>query len=151
MKARLTSIVFTLSFILPGTAVSHVLPTCDNMKGIWKNELGSILQISKVSDAGLISGEYRNYVSNNITPIKVPITGWVNQANDGSNIAPVISFAASWGRKAGSITSWTGYCTKNDAEQDSITTIWNLVKSNTDVEWGRIITNSNTFLPLSSP
>ena len=71
-----------------------------------------------------------------------PLSGWVNRSDDHPDEVN-ISFTVRW-EGYGSITSWTGYCTKAE-EGYHIKTIWNLVRLGKEYDWERVITNASTF------
>jgi hypothetical protein len=128
-------------------------PTCSSMAGVWHNQLGSTLTIASVdSTSGRVEG---SYVSPSGTQGQArPLLGWTNSqapkkrcpsdAKEQDNIK-AISFAVHWG-PYGSITSWTGYC-RDEKGIPTITTVWHLVRSNSDYSWDHILTNSDTFTP----
>lgn len=117
--------------------------------GTWHNGLGSTLVISKVdSTTGDITGHYRS--PSGTKGEKFPLTGWVNHANQVTgkdNVMP-IAFTVRWG-KYGSITSWTGFYRVKDGTP-TITTFWNLVRSNSDFSWDHLLTGSDIFV-LATP
>jgi hypothetical protein len=122
-------------------------PTCADPKGIWGNELKSTLEISSINpDSGMIEGVYSS--PSGTSGEKFKLIGWINNAQPkpGKDNVKVISFSVQWGQY-GSVTSWSGYCSDVKGTP-KITTIWNLVRSNSDISWDHIITNSDTFTPI---
>ena len=112
-------------------------PTCNDIKGTWRNELGSLLVITKVN-SGAIAGTYANYAA---LGSPVNLVGWVNTTG-GTNYEKVVSFSVNWG-SYGSVTSWSGTCSSN-----TIKTIWNLARTTSNQVWSHIVTNSDTFTPI---
>jgi len=111
-----------------------------NVSGKWINELGSMLVIDSIRADHTIQGRYLS--SSGVDGKIFPLFGFINKIESG-NIG--ISFTVHWG-EYGSITSWTGYLSSNDADP-YIKTMWHLVRPQEENEWERIITNSSTFRP----
>ena len=116
---------------------------CQNLKGEWKNELGSVLIIDDIYQTGKLAGRYAS--STGVDGKNFPLSGWINTSEDHPDEVN-ISFTVQW-VGYGSITSWTGYCMENE-DGPAIKTIWNLVRSGKEFDWERIITNSSTFKSL---
>jgi len=135
--------LFTLSIIATMViAQNQVKPTCDNLKGTWKNELKSSLIIESIDQAtGQITGKYIS--PSGAGTATFPLTGWVNDSTPmpKQDHAKVISFTVRWGT-IGRITSWTGVC-----ESDKIFTVWNLAMPNSGYTWDHLLTGSDTFKP----
>lgn len=122
--------------------------TINDLKGTWHNELKSKLEIVDVnSSTGVITGTYTLSSSQKFT-----LTGWVNDlpAANGKDHVIAVAFSVRF-NSYGSITSWTGYLTKNSnlTENNNSTlnihTIWNLVRPNSDQTWDHIVTNCDLF------
>ena len=132
--------------LITASGYAQTDPTCQNMVGSWDNQLGSTLEITQIDNtSGRIVGTYRS--PSGTSGQTFDLIGWVNsQPPSGGHNVPVISFSVQWGQY-GSITAWTGYCEiLNDVP--TITTLWHLVRSNSDFSWDHIITNSDTFTPV---
>lgn len=127
------------------STVHAAKPSCEKLKGKWENELGSTLKIKKVDSDGKLSGTYTS--PSGTSGNAVPMIGWANltpSATTGDNVK-VVSFSVNWG-SYGSVTSWSGACSIKSGTP-TISTIWNLVRSNSSYEWDHIITNTDTFTP----
>ena len=139
-------------------AVPNPYPKCDDIVGIWHNDLCSSLIIEYLnSSTGEIKGKY-------VSPsgggsYSFPLIGWVNDANVNSsdpckdckdNNAKVISFTVRWGA-IGSITGWVGTCSNTASEVPQIKTMWNLARPNSQFDWDHIINGSDTFYPGPPP
>eukprot|EP00040_Diaphanoeca_grandis_P032028 m.193011 g.193011 ORF g.193011 m.193011 type:complete len:406 (+) comp32489_c0_seq1:80-1297(+) len=106
---------------------------------IWKNELGSILQITNLQ-AGIISGVYINkaagYACQNFP---YPITGLFQPL---SSVGGVISFSVAWqapgAPSCGSVTGWAG-----QVSSTTMTTNWNLASAS------GIVQGTNNFARMS--
>lgn len=129
----------------PGDSAAAA-PSCANPVGSWTNELGSTLTIRTYNKAtGAITGEY-------ISPsgggaFKAPIVGWMMSPSKqkGKHYAPIISFSANWS-KFGSITSWTGTCTKDKSSgKYRLDMMWNYVNANADFVWKHVNTGKDIF------
>ena len=79
---------------------------CQNLKGQWINELGSVVKIDEVLEDGRIIGKYAS--STGVDGKIFPLSGWINQSQEHPEEI-IISFMVRW-EGYGSITSWTGYC-----------------------------------------
>ena len=102
------------------------------LKGKWKNDLGSTLQIDSIDKkTGMIRGSY-------ISPSggghkSFPLIGWVNTKKPDpklkSNVV-VLSFSVRWG-SIGTITTWNGYQTISNNKPKIV------------MQWLRSVPNSN--------
>lgn len=139
------SVVLILGTFLMASTVHAARPSCEKLEGEWKNELGSTLKISSVGADGKLSGTYTS--PSGTSGSSAPMIGWTNSAlparND--NNIKVVSFSVNWG-SYGSVTSWSGACSLKGGTP-TISTIWNLVRSNSSYEWDHILTNTDTFTP----
>ena len=135
----------SLCYILGLLLLTSVLfgQTCQNFKGSWANELGSLLVIDSVQNNGKILGRYAS--STGVDGKVFELQGWVNHVD---SISPTLSFTVSW-NDYGSITSWTGYCLVRDGKP-YIKTLWHLVRPTQTYEWERMIANTSTFTPLKN-
>lgn len=136
-----------LFFILVLTSSLSEGQTCENLKGSWKNQQGSTLEINSFDDnTGEIRGKYRS--DSGTDGNFFPLIGWVNSRKPEveKDHAIAISFSVRWG-EIGSITSWSGTCKQDESGNPEIKTIWNLVRPVTDYEWDHILTNTATFKP----
>lgn len=113
---------------------------CNDLKGEWVNELGSVLVINDISDDHQIIGEYRS--STGVDGEVFPLLGWVNNT-EGQVVS--IAFSVRW-EGYGSITSWTGSC-DSDEEGPRMKVLWHLARPDQEFEWERVIVNSSVFRP----
>lgn len=137
-------IAFLACLCFSGSAFASSI-TCDNLKGKWKNQLGSELVIESIDKTtGKLQGKYRASSGAQGT---FPVVGWINssQSSEGSNVN-VVSFSVRWAG-IGSITSWVGYCEKGNSGV-RIFTIWNLVRPSSQFQWDHILTGSDDFRPV---
>lgn len=141
MKNSVLSSIAT--FVFASGALAS--PTCDNLTGDWVNQNGSQLTISKVTAAGSLQGSYRS--SSGTDGTSFPLLGWTNHAApiEGSDNARVVAFSVNWGSN-GSITSWSGVCSVNNGTP-AISTLWHLVRSNSQYNWDHTHTNTAVFTP----
>lgn len=138
----------SLAVLIGGSLISlgvNAAPSCNDIKGAWINDLGSTLTISEVSTDGSIKGTYSS--PSGTSGETFPLVGWTNHAAKKPDIdnVRVVSFSVNWG-KYGSVTSWSGGCATKDGKP-TISTIWNLVRSNSQFDWDHILTNSDVFTP----
>lgn len=141
MKKLWVVVISTLGFS-GGTLAA---PDCKDVTGLWVNQIGSQLSISKVAADGGLSGSYRS--SSGTDGDSFPLIGWTNHApaNENSDNARVIAFTVNWGRN-GSITSWSGVCAVKNGTP-TISTLWHLVRSNSQYNWDHTHTNTAVFTP----
>lgn len=124
------------------TASATAKPTCANVVGAWKNQLGSKMNIkSVVAATGAITGEYQTASG---AGGWYPLVGWINSVPNvpGKNNAKIVSFSVRWGN-VGSVTSWTGVC----HGADDLKTVWNLGRPVSDYEWDHVLTGADNFRP----
>jgi hypothetical protein len=114
---------------------------CNDLRGEWINELGSVLVIDELSEDHQIIGEYKS--STGVDGKVFPLLGWVNNS-DGEVVS--LSFSVRWEGYT-SITSWTGSCDTTD-EGPRIKVLWHLVRPHQEHAWERIISNSSLFKPI---
>ena len=137
-----SAIIFISTFLLSST-VYAAKPNCTNLKGEWANELGSTLNITSIDSSGKLSGTYTS--PSGTAGAAAPMIGWTNTLPPKGNNVTVVSFSVNWG-KYGSVTSWSGTCSTAN-NKSTISTIWNLVRSNSSYSWDHILTNTDTFNP----
>lgn len=139
--------LLTLSYCLAiNSSVSGQQPTCNNPVGIWQNQANSTLTILSVdSNIGEFKGTYRSTSGAGTTIF--PVTGWINISSPvaGKNNVTPISFTARW-EGMGIIQSWTGYC-REEGGKSTITTIWHLVRANSDSSWDHALAGTDLFAP----
>lgn len=141
---KISVALFAGTFLLAST-VHAAKPSCEKLEGEWKNDLGSTLKIKSVGSDGKLSGTYTS--PSGTSGSAAPMIGWANSAPPatGGNNIKVVSFSVNWG-SYGSVTSWSGACSVKNGTP-TISTIWNLVRSNSSHEWDHILTNTDTFTP----
>ncbi|MFK8018678.1 MAG: avidin/streptavidin family protein [Pseudomonadales bacterium] len=138
-----------LLFVLFSSAVysagGMAAPSCEDVKGAWVNQIGSLLTISKVTSEGRLSGTYRS--SSGTDGESFPLIGWTNHAPAKQNTdnARVVSFSVNWGSN-GSVTSWSGVCAVKKGTP-TISTLWHLTRSNSQYDWDHTHTNKAVFTP----
>lgn len=146
-------VVLTLNAPLAAWAeVASAGPTCDNLVGVWHNEINSTMTITSVdANTGLVTGTYHPASLN--SPEDYRVTGWINSAApaDGMDNAKVVSFAVRFGN-LGSISAWTGTCRKDKKTGvPTLSTLYHLVRPNSKMAYDHIATNSEVFTPESPP
>lgn len=151
------SLVLGCATLAPGGASAA---DCTSPTGSWSNQLGSKLVITGIAN-GLMSGKYQTATG---AGGWFPLTGWLNQqAPDPpkDHVQSVVSFTVRWG-DVGSITAWAGTCElrKLGANRErctvadavcvpTITTLWHLVRPNSEFEWDHVLTNTDVFTPVA--
>lgn len=124
---------------IPETTV--ISSTANMFDGIWENDRGS--QVTFTVKDGMLSGYYQTNVGQPDKSQKFDLTGYVQ--ND------QITFTVNFG-KYGSMTSWTGQMSKDEAG-DYIRTLWHLTRDVPDAEedkdlWKSITAGASTFRPV---
>lgn len=147
MTLRLThGLGLALTFAIISWSLPASAADCSKMVGEWKNQLGSTLDIQSVdASTGKVDGRYMTATG---AGGWFPLVGWVNEKPagiGGHHVDKVIAFTVRWDA-IGSITAWTGYC-EMKGTVPTITTLWHLVRPNSDYEWDHVLTNSDVFTP----
>lgn len=134
--------------------------SCDNLVGVWQNEINANLLIETDNAAtGQLKGSY-------VTPEEsqpgkkrsvYPIIGISNhippKANEDMSAphdnARVIAFLVRWkdaSMNYGSVASWTGTCEMKNGSP-VIETTWNLARSNTSYPWDHTFVGYDVLFP----
>lgn len=156
-KLNLIIALSLLSFSLASAQLSAEeklgFPNCENLRGVWENQIGSVMDIITVDPiGGAITGRYVSPQGGG--PAFRQLIGWnngapVNESDPCSLVqndnVKVITFTVSWG-DLGSITAWTGTCRVENGIP-TIHTLWHLVRPNTEFVWDHIHAGSDTFIP----
>jgi len=115
-----------------------------NLVGVWKNQLGSVFNISDVSTE---SYELRGtYISGSGTNgAAYPVIGSINElpsdtSNQDKHTVLVVSFTVNWG-KIGSVTTWNGFV----EEGNRLVAQWLLVRPVSSFLWDHILTGQDIF------
>lgn len=134
----------------PSSPQSSAVCTPENLVGVWKNDIDSVMRIKKIEalkntpDGLIFSG---SYVSPSGTDSQQnQMFGTANYSKpkaDKKDNALVLTFNVNWG-KFGSVTAWTGTCRIKDGKP-FINTVWNLARPNTDYHWDHVFTGYNYF------
>lgn len=105
--------------------------------GDWKNELGSVMHITQVSDS--LDGTYTSTVSSTGAVTVGDLKGYV----DGDLISVIVHW-----RDFQAITSWVGQCEPGSSNK-TLKTLWQMTKQvAAGDEWASINAGSDTFTRL---
>lgn len=120
-------------------------PSCANLQGRWKSELGTILVIERVKKDGYLSGYFISPEENGAEKFKV--FGWLNETRATTNLhyMPALTFSVNWG-EYGSVSSWSGGCIAKN-KLPTLVMIMHLSLANSQYEWDHSITGSDRFIP----
>jgi hypothetical protein len=112
--------------------------TDPDLKGIWVNELQSVMTIARV-EAGVFRGEYESAVSGEHSPVKGKLIGTI--AGDS------LGFTVNWEPDFDSVTSWSGKLLVDEDGALSIYTLWQLSRPVEESEdwWQSILAGSDMF------
>ncbi|XP_040277434.1 avidin-like isoform X2 [Bufo bufo] len=140
---------------MKATSVLAVLLSCVticaaakcSLTGQWKNDLGSNMTISAISDEGEFSGAYLTSVSaTNKTILTSPVIGY--QQLNGS---PTFGFIVKWSFTS-SISVFAGQCFINKTGQPTLQTTWLLRSESGDIKdnWSQTRVGCDIFYKLPS-
>lgn len=113
---------------------------CNDLRGKWQNQNGSILHITEVSGQSQLSGNYLSHEGTDA--VAFPLVGWIQSKNE----RRPISFTVHW-KENKTLTAWTGYC---DASDTTIYTLWHHINPETEFEYERWSTQASEFVPLKN-
>ncbi|XP_025045737.2 avidin-like isoform X1 [Pelodiscus sinensis] len=117
---------------------------CD-LSGLWRNELGSLMEIHDVNEAGEFSGEYLTAVTATSNCIQnSPLKG--AQHHTKAETSPVFGFTVNW-EFSNSTTVFVGQCFMDARGNETLKTTWLLreeVGSLGD-DWGATRVGTNDF------
>jgi len=123
------------------------------LKGEWKNQLNSILNIESIdSTTGQITGKYNS--GSGTSGGNYALIGWVNTEpppTPQANNVTVISFSVRWANATtnyGSVASWNGYYTVRDGKP-TIVGQWLLSRANSSFVWDHIYAGQDVFMRKS--
>ncbi|NXD16861.1 AVID protein, partial [Nothocercus nigrocapillus] len=93
-----------------------------NLAGLWKNDLGSTMQVHNVDNEGNFSGTYHTAVSSAKQPIQPsPLRGSQHLDEDGKC---TFGFVVNWKSFSDSTTVFVGQCFVDDKEREVLQTAW---------------------------
>ncbi|NXP54654.1 AVID protein, partial [Heliornis fulica] len=93
---------------------------CD-LTGLWKNDLGSVMHVSMVSEDGNFFGEYHTAVSSAEKPIEIsPLVGSQHLDEDGQC---TFGFTVNW-KFSDSTAVFVGQCFAEDGKEEALQTSW---------------------------
>ncbi|KAG9468217.1 hypothetical protein GDO78_023224 [Eleutherodactylus coqui] len=127
------------------TCAAAQLAQC-NLAGQWKNNLGSNMTISVLSD-GMLSGSYLTSVSTtNKTIVESPLVGY-QQLNG----HPTFGFTVQWAF-SNSITVFTGQCYRDESGKLFLKTMWLLRSESEEIkdDWAKTRVGYNIFEKLTT-
>ncbi|XP_044147574.1 avidin-like [Bufo gargarizans] len=135
-----------LAVLLSCVTICAAAKKC-SLTGQWKNDLGSNMTISAISEKGEFSGAYLTSVSStNKTILTSPLIGY--QQLNGS---PTFGFTVKW-LFTSSITVFTGQCFINETGQPTLQTTWLLRSESGNIKdtWSQTRVGYNIFYKLPS-
>nr|XP_023969881.1 avidin-like [Chrysemys picta bellii] len=113
------SLIFTLALVTLSTSSER---KCD-LSGLWRNELGSLMEINKVNDAGEFSGKYLTAVTATSNCIhSSPLKGAQHDRTQRSQ--PTFGFTVNWEKFSNSTTVFVGQCFVGDKGKETLKTMW---------------------------
>uniref|UniRef100_A0A8C3H9A0 Avidin n=1 Tax=Chrysemys picta bellii TaxID=8478 RepID=A0A8C3H9A0_CHRPI len=99
-----------------------IIFVCD-LSGLWRNELGSLMEINKVNDAGEFSGKYLTAVTATSNCIhSSPLKGAQHDRTQRSQ--PTFGFTVNWEKFSNSTTVFVGQCFVGDKGKETLKTMW---------------------------
>lgn len=120
--------------------ISKSTSSAVNFDGTWKNRLDSEMELSS-DKSGKIIGKYRTGVGKPTSTEEFDLNGFIS--------GDLIVFCVNFG-KYGSLTSWAGQHTVDEADNEKIYTLWHLVRNVKDEDedeklWASILAGSNEY------
>uniref|UniRef100_A0A8C4YAN5 Avidin n=1 Tax=Gopherus evgoodei TaxID=1825980 RepID=A0A8C4YAN5_9SAUR len=101
----------------------RLLPFQCDLSGLWRNELGSLMEIDKVNDAGEFSGKYLTAVTATSNCIQSsPLKGAQHDTTQRSQ--PTFGFTVNWEKFSNSTTVFVGQCFVGDKGKETLRTMW---------------------------
>ncbi|MBN3305765.1 AVID protein, partial [Amia calva] len=99
-----------------------------NLRGQWRNELGSNMTVESMNNAGFFRGSYMTAVTTQKGPVvKVsPLSGFLNI----NGKSTVFGFLVNWSFVE-SVTSWVGQCFVDSNDVEHLETMW-LLRGNAE-------------------
>ncbi|XP_069736394.1 avidin-like isoform X1 [Phaenicophaeus curvirostris] len=117
-----------------------------NLTGLWENDLGSRMQVSKVDSQGNFSGVYHTAVSSAQKPIEpCPLVGSQNLDEDGQC---TFGFIVNWNKFSDSTAVFVGQCFAGEGGEEILHTSW-LLREKVDSlpdDWKATRTGRNVFV-----
>ncbi|XP_069482779.1 avidin-like [Ambystoma mexicanum] len=117
-----------------------------NLAGVWENELGSQVAISKVDTDGLLTGSYNTAVSVSGKPVSTsPLSGY-QQKSDQNPGGPTFGFTVNW-TSTETTTAFAGQCFMDQNGKEVLKTMWLLrdrVEGATE-DWKATRVGTNVF------
>ncbi len=109
-----------------------------DLVGEWRNELGSVMTIAN-AQGGVLAGNYRSSVSQDLDPAAGRLTGLV--AGD------AIGFVVDWRPRFTAITSWSGKLLAGPDGEPCIYALWQLSgpMRNPASWWESFLAGADTF------
>uniref|UniRef100_A0A8C3S7T9 AVID protein n=1 Tax=Chelydra serpentina TaxID=8475 RepID=A0A8C3S7T9_CHESE len=119
--------LLVLAILLSGRAVlcvgPRLLPFQCHLSGLWRNELGSLMEIREVNDAGEFSGEYLTAVTATSNCIRrSPLKGAQHEMKHRGQ--PTFGFTVNWAKFSNSTTVFVGQCFVDDKRKETLKTMW---------------------------
>ncbi|MGH0131200.1 UNVERIFIED_CONTAM: hypothetical protein FKN15_002993 [Acipenser sinensis] len=138
-------ILFSTLILLSQVALYNCNEIKCDLKGKWKNELGSNMTISETDKNGYFIGSYLTAVTTHtdVEIKKSPISGVIRPSSQ-----PIFAFHVKW-TFSDSITTFTGQCFV-DSSGERLETMWLLKATarSSDDNWASTRVGSNVFRRL---
>ncbi|KAM9138030.1 avidin-like [Pangshura tecta] len=112
------SLILALALVTLSTSSER---KCD-LSGLWRNDLGSLMEIDKVNDAGEFSGKYLTTVTATSNCIRSsPLKGAQHDMTQRSQ--PTFGFTVNWETFSNSTTVFVGQCFIGEGKE-TLKTMW---------------------------
>uniref|UniRef100_A0A8C8SPN9 Avidin n=1 Tax=Pelusios castaneus TaxID=367368 RepID=A0A8C8SPN9_9SAUR len=114
------------------------------LTGLWRNDVGSRMQIDRVNEDGSFSGKYHTAVSLTENSIKPATLIGSQQLSEGGQ--PTFGFTVNWKSFSESTTVFTGQCYVGENGKEILQTMW-LLREKVDPQnnWGATRVGTNIF------
>ncbi|XP_074852024.1 avidin-like isoform X2 [Carettochelys insculpta] len=113
------SLILTLALMAVGSTSER---KCE-LSGLWRNDLGSLMEIYAVNSTGEFSGEYLTSVTATSSCIlRSPLKG--AQHSTQQRAQPVFGFTVNWENFSNSTTVFVGQCFVDEKRKEILRTMW---------------------------
>ncbi|NXY51066.1 AVID protein, partial [Ceuthmochares aereus] len=93
------------------------------LSGLWRNEQGSLMEISAVRDNGDFQGKYLTQVTlAGVCARASPLRGIQQQPGEGG--WPTFAFTVHWDKFSNATTAFVGQCFVDAGGKEILTTMW---------------------------
>uniref|UniRef100_A0A8C3PMU2 Avidin n=1 Tax=Calidris pygmaea TaxID=425635 RepID=A0A8C3PMU2_9CHAR len=122
------------------------------LRGLWRNEQDSLMEISAVRDNGEFQGKYLTQVTLAGGCARAsPLTGAQQQPSEGG--WPTFTFTVRWDKFSNATTAFAGQCFLDTGGKETLTTMWLLREAvgSLEEDWKATRVGRNVFTRKRTP